>query len=456
MFSLFKLPKDASFSNKEIILFLLPILFEQILLTSLLMADTLMISRLPGSESALAGIANVSRLDTMFKQIFVAFAAGGGIFIAQFLGAKRYKDANKSLKMSITSMVLIAIIIAAILEIFKVTILNFLFGEVEEKVMNQSLKYYTITILTYPFMALFNCGTASFRSMGKSKITMYASVVMMSINLGFKYLFLFPLKLGVTGAGMSQLIAYAITGIALFIMLCSKKNKVYIDNPLKFEWDGRMIARIYKVVMPTGIENGIFQLGALILQSLVASLGIVAINADHLTHTMANLIYAPAVTFTLGIIPFVSKCMGAGRVDEAEFYTRHIVKLDHMVLAVFAIIYVPLIPTILKIFNMSDEILREAARASTLYFIAMPLMYPKSFAIPSALRGTGDTAFTMIVAAATMFLFRIGFAYLLVKVFDFGMIAIWIAMVSDWLVRGTIFSFRLKKGKWRKNHIIDI
>ena len=94
------LPKDAMFSNKTIILFIFPILIEQILIASLSMVDTLMVSRLPDSSFILAGIANVTRMDTLFKQIFVALGAGGGIFIAQFIGAKRLDDANKSLKMN--------------------------------------------------------------------------------------------------------------------------------------------------------------------------------------------------------------------------------------------------------------------------------------------------------------------------------------------------------------------
>ena len=454
MFEIFKLSEDARFSNKYIIFFLLPILFEQVLVASLSFVDTFMISQLPNSEIALAGIANVARLDTMLKQIFVALAAGGGIFVAQYIGAKRFEMANKSIKMSVMSMLIISILVALFLEIFKVSILNFLFGKVEEAVMTESLKYYSMTILTYPFMALFNCGTASFRSMGKSKITLVASVCMMLINIVLKYLFLFKLKIGVSGAGLSLVLAYAITGIVIFIMLCDKSNKAYIENPFKFEFDGSLLKRIYMVALPSGIENGLFQIGALILQTLVASLGTVAINSNHLTTTIAALMYAPATAFTLGVLPIVSRCMGAGKCDEAEFYAKHIVKMDHVFMGLLAVIFVPLLPSILSVFKMSGEITREAVRASMVYFCAVPFLYPRSFAVPSALRGAGDTKFTMTVSVSTMFLFRIGVAYIFVKGFNLGILSIWVAMVLDWVVRSLIFHIRFTRGKWKEHYII--
>lgn len=453
--SFLRLPKDARFSNKMIFLFMLPIFVEQLLIASMSMADTWMISRIPNSEAALAGVANVARLDTFIKQVFVALAAGGSIFVAQYIGARRYKEAGKALKLSVVSMFAIASIMAIVLEVFKKPILMFLYGSVEPAVMQQSLIYYTATICAYPFMALFNAGAATFRAMGKSKISLYSSLLMMSLNIALKYILIFHFNMGVMGAGISLLIAYAITGISLVGALCRKNKEVYIDRIWHIEWDGKMLARIYNLAVPTGIENGMFQLGALILQSLVASLGTVAINANHLVSTITPCSYAISSAFVLGIIPFVGQCMGANRPDEAEMYIKHIIKINMLVLAAAMMVVVPLVPKIISIFGMSEEISLQACAAARVYFIAAPLLYPLSFAIPSALRGTGDTRFTMIIAITTMFTLRIGAAYLLVLAFDTGMIGIWIAMVLDWVARGTIFTIRFKMGKWKRNCILS-
>jgi Na+-driven multidrug efflux pump len=196
-FSFLKLPKDARFTNKGIILFLLPIFFEQLLISSMSIADTLMISRLPDSQYMIAAIANVTRIDTLIKQIFVALAAGGSIFVAQYVGAKKYDMSCKSLKLCLYSMTAIATLITIIMMLFDSQILNFLFGTVEKEVMKQSITYYDVTTCALPFMAMFTCCNASFRAMQKSKISFYASILLIGINLSFKYLVFFALCLNV-------------------------------------------------------------------------------------------------------------------------------------------------------------------------------------------------------------------------------------------------------------------
>lgn len=454
MRSLFKLPSDARFSNKVIISFMIPIFFEQLLIASLNMANTFMISQLPNNDIALAGISIVNPIDTLFKQVFVALAAGGGVFISQFIGAKRNEDAGRAMKMSIYSMLVISVALAVIMEIFKVPFLKLLYPTVEEGVMSDALSYYTLTVLSYPFNALFNCATASFRSIGKSRVTFYASIAMMSVNIVFKYVFLFVFNMGVVGAGLSLLIAYALASVVLVFLLTSKKNEVRLERPFKPEIDMQLIKRIYVVALPTGIENGMFQLGALLLSTLVASLGTTAINANQLTNTISPLTHSMASSFQLGIIPFISQCMGAGRPDEAEFYKKHIIKIGRALSLICALIAIPTAPFLLKVFGYSEEVTRQATYAAWIYFAATPLFYITSFSTPAALRGTGDTKFPMFAAISTMFAFRIGFAYLLVKVFNAGFIAIWIAMVTDWAIRSLIFELRFKQGKWKKNVLI--
>ena len=450
----FKIPEEYTFSGKYILLFMLPIIFEQMLTSSLAIADTFMVSMLPDSKTALAGIANVSRIDTLFKQIFVALAAGCGIFVAQYLGAGKKEEANRALKNGVYSMVAIATALAVIMEIFKAPILNLLFGKVEEQVMQQSLTYYSITIIAYPFMALFNAGTASFRSMGKPKATFIASVAMMAINLSLKYVFLFPLGMGVLGAGLSLLIAYAITGVVMFVMLLSPKHPAHIEKPLDVRVSFPLLGKIYSVALPTGIENGLFQLGALILQTLVATLGTAAINANHLTNTLTAVTLTTATSFSLTVLPIVGRCMGAKKPHEAEFYIKHLSKVAHAVLLPIAALAIILSPWLVSLFNYDAETSTLAVRCMIIYYACTPLFYPEAFCITYALRSAGDTRFTMLASVSTMFLFRIGFAYALEYIFHLGILSIWVAMVSDWFIRGIIYVIRFRNGKWKKHNLI--
>ncbi len=449
-----QLPKDAKFSNKAIFVFLLPIFVEQILIAAMSTADTLMISKIANSESALAAIANVSRIDVLIKQIFTALAAGGSVVVSQYIGAKRFKEANQSLKMSLYSIMAITILMSAVLMLFRNQILGSLFGTVEASVTENSLIYFTVAICYYPFMSLYNTCSAAFRAMRESKIPLIGSVAMMGINLLLKYIFIFKYDMGVFGAGLSLLFAYALTGFVLLVMLCSKHRVAFIERLFHLDFNFGMIKRIFKIGIPNGIENGLFQLGALILQVLVATMGTVAINANHLGHSLTPLMYTASSAFSLGVLTFVGQCMGAGNPDEAAFYTKHILKLQHTVLVILAAILIPSIPLLVSIFGMSEEISTTTEAILYLYFISSLFVYPSSFTLANALRGTGDARFTMIASICTMFLFRIGFAYVLAYAFNLGVMSIWIAMVMDWAIRTIIYQIRFRRGKWKKHHVI--
>ena len=117
-------------------------------------------------------------------------------------------------------------------------------------------------------------------------------------------------------------------------------------------------------------------------------------------------------------------------------------------------IYMPLVRPLSEIFGFSKVATEEGIRILYLYGIFVIIAYPLSFALPNALRGAGDTKFTMLVSVTTMFVFRIGIAYFFVLKMHFGVIGIWYAMVLDWFVRSTCFIYRFKSGKWKTIKVI--
>ena len=108
----------------------------------------------------------------------------------------------------------------------------------------------------------------------------------------------------------------------------------------------------------------------------------------------------------------------------------------------------------IRVFGVSAQTESWAFQILLIYTLFTVFFYPESYATAFALRGAGDTKFVMIASASSMFLFRIGVAYIAVYVFNAGVLGIWIAMVLDWVVRSIIFETRFKHGKWKNNHVI--
>ena len=449
---LFRLERDARFSNKFIILFLLPVLFEQLMVAGLGIADTFMVSFL--GETAVAGVALVSRIDNFAKQFFVALAQGGSVVLSQYIGAKDLFKSRVSLKNNITIVVSIGLSVMLLMVIFKNQVLNLFFGGAEQNVLAISSTYFTVTAFSYPFVALYYACSAAFRAMGESKIPFIASIIMMSINLLLKFIFIFKMDLGVTGAALSTLIAMALVGFWLLIMLKSHNNKVFIDKIFKFDFNKKIAGQILSVSVPNGIEQGMFQLGALLIAGLVSGLGTAAIAADSIARSVSPLLHSMGASFNAVMMTVIGQCMGAGKSDEADFYTKHILKLDYLFTFINAILFLLILKPMISAFNVSSEAHTFAFQIMLLYTVGTISVYPLSFALASALRGAADTKYVMMISTASMFLFRIGAAYIFVHLFRLGVLGTWVAMVLDWVIRTMIFVFRFAKGKWKLNKVI--
>jgi len=443
---------NCRFSNKTILLFVLPIFLEQIMIAFIGIADTYMVSSF--GEAAVAGVSLVTSIDKFVKSIFTGLAAGASVVISQYIGADDKSNASKSMKTGIQILFLMTIVISALMIIFKRPVLNLLFGAVEKDVMDSSIKYFSISAFSYPFVSLFSVGCSSYRAMGNSRITFYASLLMLGINLVLKYIFIYHLDMGVTGAGLSSLIAYGIVAVILIVSLHNTDNKVHLDKIYAFEGTKKMIMSIFGIGIPNGIENGMFQLGHILLQNLMSTLGTVAIAANALYSNLSPLYHSLNSGFSLGITTFVAQCMGAGKPDEARYYMRHILKLTYVFTAVNGIIVIILSKPLISIYGLSQEVTNVGHKLLLIYLSGAIIAYPSSFTLANGLRGTGDTKFTMTVSMLSMFGVRIGLAYIAVYVFKMGVYGVQLVMVLEWFEKGIIYHIRERRGKWQNIKVI--
>ena len=147
--------------------------------------------------------------------------------------------------------------------------------------------------------------------------------------------------------------------------------------------------------------------------------------------------------------------MGRGESKKAESALSYITKLSTIALVVIAIIFIPFARNIVSLFTTNKEIIHLAAVVLIVNSVCIPL-WSISFVLPSGLKGAGDVKYTLVTAIIGMWLFRITLGYLLGVVLKFGLIGVWLGMVIDWAVRGSLYYIRFKKGKWKLNTVIKM
>ena len=179
--------RPLMFTRQALWRLILPLVLEQLLLVTVGMADTVMVSTV--GEAAVSGISLVDQVNVLLIQIFAALATGGAVVASQLVYATFG----------------MAVAIGALVLVLNRHILRLVFGNVELDVMQAAETYFWLSALSYPMLALYNAGAALFRSMGNSRISLFASLIMNVINIGGNALLIYGLNWGVAGAATATL-----------------------------------------------------------------------------------------------------------------------------------------------------------------------------------------------------------------------------------------------------------
>ena len=444
--------KNIMFDNKALFWLLLPIIVEQLLNSFMGMVDTMMVSTV-GSE-AISAVSLVDSFNNLIIQIFSAMASGAAIICSQYLGSGNEKESNKAARQVVLTVAAISVGLTLICLAGRERLLQFIFGEVEAQVMNNCLVYFLITVLSYPFLALFSAGAAFFRAGGNSKFPMKVSVISNVLNIVGNAVFIYVLGWSVAGAALATLLSRIFCTIVIFYYLRKPKQVIVIRDYFKIRPDMPLIWKIMAIGVPSGIENGMFQFGKLAIQSTVSTMGTVAMAAQAMTNILENLNGVFGIGVGIGLMTVVGQCIGAGRKEEAKYY---IVKLTGIawVGILFSCLFVfAITKPVSWIAGMEPDAARMCFEMVTAITIVKPLVWVGSFVISYGLRAAGDVRFSMIVSTITMWCCRVALCIFLVKVYHFGPMAVWIGMFADWGIRAVIFSARFLSGKWLKNRVV--
>ena len=205
------------FSDAALYSLLIPIIIEQFLNALMGMADTMMISNL--GSAAISAVSLTDSINTLMIQVFAALAAGGTVICSQYLGQQNIAQCNKAAKQLLLIILALSGSITMFCLMFKRPLLAMIFGQVSEEVMDASLIYFGITVLSYPFFALFQGGAGLYRACGDSRLPMRISIITNMMNIAGNAVLVFVVQMGVAGAALSTLVSPAIAAQAMTAIL---------------------------------------------------------------------------------------------------------------------------------------------------------------------------------------------------------------------------------------------
>lgn len=440
------------FSNRELANLIGPLVIEQLLAVFVGMADSIMVANV--GEAAVSGVSLVDNIMILIINIFAALATGGAVVAGQYIGRKDEKSACKAATQLVWFVSLSAVAIMILVYFGKDIILNQVFGHITAEVKGHADIYLLIVTASIPFIALYNGGAAIFRAMGNSQVSMRVSLLMNAINVTGNAILVFGLRIGTAGVAIPTLISRMVAAIVITVLLCNQTRILHIERTRKIRFDGRMIRKILAIGVPNGLENSMFQLGKILVLSLVSTFGTYAIAANAVSNAIALFQILPGMAISLAITTVISQCVGANDYEQVRYYLKKLLAIIYVAMVgTVALIFLAL-PLILKAYNLSDQTAAAATNIIHFHGISAMIIWPLSFALPAAYRAAGDAKACMYTSIVSMWIFRIGFSYLVGKYMGLGVFGVWVAMVIDWGVRAICFIIRYFNGKWKHGAIV--
>lgn len=443
---------NMMFTAKELRRLLIPVIIEQFLNSFMGMADTMMVSQ--AGSTAISAVSLVDAINVLVIQVFSALATGGTIICAQYLGRRDEKAANKAAGQVTLTVAAISLVITLLCVGFRAPLLQVTFGQVEADVMTDSMIYFLITALSFPFIALFGAGSAFYRAGGESKFPMRVSVLSNLLNIAGNAVLIFGFGMGVAGAALSTLFSRIFCAVVIFYFLRKPKQPIVLKNYFSIRPDFPLIGRVLALGVPSGIENGMFQFGKLAIQSSVSTLGTTAIAAQAMTIILENLNGIGGIGVGIALMTVVGQCIGANRKEEAKYYIVKLTFYGELIVLCSCLIVFAITKPVTYLAAMETRSAIMCFEMVAAITIVKPIVWTLSFVPAYGMRAAGDVKFSMLYASVTMWCCRVALCIYLIRFQGFGPMAVWIGMFADWTLRAVGFTIRFFSGRWLKKRVI--
>ncbi|WP_250227493.1 MATE family efflux transporter [Anaeropeptidivorans aminofermentans] len=453
---------------RELLTISSPIIMEQVFITIMGLVNQLMVANAIG-EHAVSAVGIIDSVSNIMISVFAALTTGGTIIVAQYIGRKNMEEAKEAGSQALVLAVILSFFVMVFFYVFKVGMMNFLFDGTEKLVYDSGFSYFTIIMFSFPVLAITQTIFGVARGSGNTATPMLITIIMNVFNVILGYLLIFPWKVnifnwlniesggfGIEGAAWALLLARLVGMILSVIHIIFLEKNIRLNKLKYFKINFATQKNVLGIGIPTSVESSLFQVGRLITQLYIVGMGTAAMFANSVSSNIFGFVNVPGNALSTGVMILVGQKIGRGEEEDVEKTTFFAVKAGAIMFLIISIVLFPMTGLIGRAYNASDVSARLINGILKSGFIATPIFWTSSFVTPAALRATGDVKYTMIIAIASMWIVRIVLGYILGVTMGFGVYGVWVAMYSDWVIRGLFFTLRMKKGGWKKRLAVNM
>ena len=448
--------RDREF-YKTIFRISLPAAFQALVSFLVVVADDIMVSKLPGGASAQAAVTQVNSLTAFYTATLTGLVSGSSVLIAQYWGKRDMTRIRKVFSIVFWICIMLALVFTLVARLFPGTVTGLVISAKETQVSELAREYLRIACLTFLPYAVTTSLIGMLRSIEVVKITLVTTVVALALNISLNALLIFGLcgfpALGVSGAAIATLITRIVemAMVVAYTFCIQKQLAIKPKNLLEID---RTLARDYaRYGLPVGLTDMQWSLIGILKSAIIGQMGVAFMAANSIASSMANL--GTMFTFALagGACVVVGKAVGKGDYDAAREYSKTIQLMFLMIgIAMAALVFALRVP-FTRLYGSSKDPEVYSLATTMIAILAVTLIgtsYHASCFI-GINRGAGDSRFVAMVDSICGWLIVIPATALCAFVFKAPLPVVFLATRVDQCFKWVIAMLRLRGDKWIRN-----
>ena len=435
--------------RRHILRLALPAVVEQLLVTMVFLADTLLIGWLK-DPAALAAVSLGGLFLNAANQLFSAVSVAASAFVAHSWGARDFERARRVSAQAVQLSVVLAMAAIAILWPLANTLMAWMGATARATTLGAL--YMRVILLTsllgFPMVVL----NGIMRGAGDTRTPMNITLAMNVWNVVAAVALIFgvgPLpRMGLAGAAIATASARLFGGLLALYVVTSGRGVLRIDWRPVLRWDRGLVARMLRLSLPSAAESVVMRMGFILFTRIVSSLGEASLAAHQIAINVESLSFMPGFGVSVASATLVGQSLGAKDPDLAEESIHACMRISLVVMGAVGIVFALFGPSLSALFGSTPEVLTLAGNAVRIGALEQ-LPIAVQMVIAGSLRGAGDTKTPLFATLLGTLAFRVPIVYLFAVVFRWGLNGVWLGTAVDWTARAALLYLLFRRGAWK-------
>ena len=398
---------------KNVFLFAVPIILGNILQYLYTTVDTLVIGNY-GGKTSLAAVGTSSQPVEVLLCIFLGIGTGVSILVSQYMGARDIKRMRRAADTA-AFFVFVCGIPLCVIGYFAVPFILRCMG-VPKDTWDAALIYTRIVFLGAPGNIGYNMNAGILRGMGDSKASLGFLVVSCITNIVLDLLFVAVFRMDVGGVALATTIAMYLSWFISIVYI--RKKFPELELPwLPKTFDGNELKQFIMIGLPIGLNNSLYSLGHVAIQTLVNAQGSAFMAGVSVAGRVTGMSNIAITALSSAATTFSGQNYGAGNFDRLRKGYIKIPVVSGAVTLAAGLLVLSFRMLVLRIFTRDESVLMYADRYVTVLLLSQ-WFYAIFNGIICIVNGVGLIRYTTAVNILMLWAVRIPSAYIIDRYFD--------------------------------------